>query len=359
MGRATTGLIKAALSAMHYTGIGDLMAPLTRGVGVIFTLHNVVPEAPAEFEPSRILKVTPGFLETVLDFVTEQGFDVTSLDEAHHRLAEGDFDRPFACFTFDDGYKDNRQYAYPIFKRRNLPFAIYVATDLVDGVGDLWWLKLEKVVTSLNTVEVKLDGKWQQFECRTAATKDVAYSRMYWWLRSIDETEARQIVDDLCRLHEIDTSKLCSDLIMTWDEIRDLASDPLVTIGAHTRSHRAIGRLAIANARREIEESVQRISMELGRPCRHFSFPYGDASSAGPRDFQLARELGLKTAVTTRKGLLQPEHATALTGLPRVSLNGDFQKSRYVKVLLSGAPFAVLDAAQRPLRALRASTATS
>ena len=92
----------------------------------------------------------------------------------------------------------------------------------------------------------------------------------------------------------------------------------------------------------EIEKSVRRIEQETGKPCRHFSYPYGDEASAGPREFELVKELGLRTGVTTRKGLIHPRHAQELTALPRVSLNGDYQKPRYVKVLLSGAPFALL-----------------
>jgi peptidoglycan/xylan/chitin deacetylase (PgdA/CDA1 family) len=87
--------------------------------------------------------------------------------------------------------------------------------------------------------------------------------------------------------------------------------------------------------------------LQLGRECRHFSFPYGDAGSAGPRDFEIARELGLKTAVTTQKGLIHAKHGKSLTSLPRLSLNGDFQHPRYVKVMLSGAPFAIYNLAQK------------
>ncbi|HSR80135.1 MAG TPA: polysaccharide deacetylase, partial [Hyphomicrobiaceae bacterium] len=78
-----------------------------------------------------------------------------------------------------------------------------------------------------------------------------------------------------------------------------------------------------------------------------FSYPYGDQASAGPREFGLAKELGLKTGVTTRRGLIHPRHATELTALPRVSLNGEYQKQRYVKVLLSGAPFALFNVVNR------------
>ena len=135
--------------------------------------------------------------------------------------------------------------------------------------------------------------------------------------------------------------------MMHWDEIRQLAADPLVTIGAHTRRHYALAKLTLAEARAEIEESVRRIEREIGKPCRHFSYPYGDEASAGKREFDLVKELGLKTAVTTRKGLIHPRHACELTGAAASSLNGDYQKSRYVKVLLSGAPFALFNAVQR------------
>ena len=86
------------------------------------------------------------------------GFEIVSLDEAHFRLIEGDYGKPFVCFTFDDGYRDNLEYAYPIFKRHNLPFAIYVPTDYADGRGDLWWLALEKVIVKVDALSVKIDG---------------------------------------------------------------------------------------------------------------------------------------------------------------------------------------------------------
>ena len=347
MNRRSIGLTKAALSALHYTGADGMLSPLTSGVGVIFMLHHVRPEKPDGFQPNRLLSITPEFLEAVIRFVVERGFEVLSLGEVEQRLSEGEFDRPFACFTFDDGYRDNRQHAYPIFRRYGVPFAVYVPTDFPDGRGDLWWLKLEKVISALTTVEVKMNGAWTSFECRTRPQKEAAFDQIYWWLRSISETEARDVVAELCRLHGIEVDSMCRELVMSWDEIRDLASDPLVTIGAHTRRHFALAKLSAGEARQEIAESVSRLEAELGRSCRHFSFPYGDEGSACVREFELVRELGLKTAVTTRKGLIHARHSKTLTSLPRLSLNGDFQKERYVKVMLTGAPFAIWDMARK------------
>jgi peptidoglycan/xylan/chitin deacetylase (PgdA/CDA1 family) len=346
MSRRSTKLLKAALAAVHYSGAESLFAPFTGGAGVIFMLHQVRPEPPLAFEPNRILRVTPEFLEAVVQAMLEAGFDVISLDSIRDRLEHGG-ERPFACFTFDDGYRDNRTYAYPIFERYRLPFAIYVPTDFADGRGDLWWLTLERVLRAAPHITLAMNGAGRHFRLTTIDEKEAAYREIYWWLRSIPEEFARAAVAELAAAQGIDGRVTQADLIMSWDELRDLAKDPIVTIGAHTKSHLALSKLSKREARAEMAGSIARIEKELGRPCRHFSYPYGCAASAGAREFKIAEELGLETAVTTQKGLLYPENAQALTALPRLSLNGDYQDIRYVKALLSGVPFAVMNALQR------------
>jgi peptidoglycan/xylan/chitin deacetylase (PgdA/CDA1 family) len=128
---------------------------------------------------------------------------------------------------------------------------------------------------------------------------------------------------------------------MTWDEIRTMASDPLVAIGAHTKDHYAIAKLPEHEAMEQMVGSADRIEQELGQRPVHFAYPHGDPGSAGPRDFALAARAGFKTAVTTRKGMLFPDHRNYLTALPRVSLNGDYQSLTYTALYLSGAPFAL------------------
>lgn len=347
MTRRTTQLFKAALSALHYTGADNFIAPFTAGNGVIFMLHQVTQAAPRPFEPNRILRITPQFLDSVIVQVREAGFDIICMDDVPERLAAGSSKRPFAVFTLDDGYKDNAELAYPVFKRHGAPFTIYVATAFADGRGDLWWLSVEEALRRLPQVTMQMDGARRHFELATVDEKDFAFEQIYWWMRSLPEDRARAIAHRLARDAGFDPYVFCRDLVMDWEAIRALAADPLVTIGSHTCKHFALGKLPEAQARAEMAESIARLERELGRPCRHFSYPYGCEQSAGDREFAIARELGIATAVTTRKGLLHREHALALTALPRLSLNGDFQNARYVKVLLSGAPFAFWKALSR------------
>ena len=128
---------------------------------------------------------------------------------------------------------------------------------------------------------------------------------------------------------------------MDWDEIAGMAADPLVTIGAHTVSHPMLAKLTVEAARAEILDGVRAIAARLGRSPSHFSYPVGAPDAAGPREFALAAGAGFKTAVTTRPGVLFPDHVRHLTALPRISVNGEFQRLRYLDVLLSGAPTAL------------------
>lgn len=353
MSRKSTRLLKTALSLLHYTGTARALAPLARGMGAILMLHRVEPGPPAAFEPNRILRVTPEFLGDTIRQVLEAGFEVLSLDEVAARLklaavtGKAPAGRPFVAFTLDDGYRDNVAHAYPVFKRFGVPFTVYVPTEFVDGKGDLWWLVLERSLAVLDRVTVHIDGWPRLYTLATPAEKDHAFHEIYWWLRSIDETVARQIVAGIAAEAGIDGRALCREMIMTWPELKAFARDPLVTIGAHTIRHFALARLGDGAARHEMAGSIARLQAELGHPIRHFSYPFGDCGSAGPRDFAIARDLGLTTAVTTEKGVLHAHHADSLHALPRLSLNGDYQSAHYTDVLLTGVPFHLRDLARR------------
>ena len=297
------------------------------------------------------------FLETVLIHVRDAGFEFISMDDVPERLKNPGGTRPFAAFTLDDGYKDNREHAFPLFKRYGVPFTIYVPSDFGDGKGDLWWLVLEEAIRRAASFEIDIDGALRTFSLETAQDKTTAYQEIYWWLRGLPEERARAITQRLARQARFDFSTLCRDLIMNWDELRDFAKDPLVTVGAHTNTHFSLAKLPAARAEKEIAESIARIEAEFGQPCRHFSYPYGDETSAGDREFEIVARLGMATAVTTRKGLLHASDVNRLSALPRLSLNGDFQDLRYLKVLLSGAPFAFWNALQkRPLHEVTAAS---
>jgi peptidoglycan/xylan/chitin deacetylase (PgdA/CDA1 family) len=318
------------------------LKPFVAGVGVILTLHHVRPPRPGRFQPNRLLEVTPRFLDRVVKYLQRSGLDLISLGEMHRRMSEGDFSRRFVCLTFDDGYRDTLQFAYPILRQAGVPFAVYVPTSFPDRLGELWWLVLEAVIARNDHIGLQIDGRNRTFDCSTLAAKRALYDELYWWLRARPtEAEMRDVIRNLAACYHVDIAAFCDELCMTWPELAQLAADPLVTIGAHTVSHPMLAKLSNDVARSEMALSRSVIEAALSVRPEHLSYPIGDRTSAGPREFGIAAELGFKTAVTTRPGVLFPEHCRHLTALPRISLNGEFQSLRYVRVLLSGSATAM------------------
>jgi len=341
-------IIRTGLETLYFSGAYQVLRPFVSGIGAIVTLHHVRPPRPDLFQPNRLLEITPQFLDDVLADLRRSDVDLISLDEMHRRLVEGDCQRRFVCITIDDGYRDTLQWAYPILRRHQAPFALYIPTSFPDRLGELWWLVLEAVVARNEQVSVPIEGREEAFPCASVADKRAVFDRLYGWLRSIaTEAELRTVVRALGARYHVDIAAFCDELCMGWEELKTLAADPQVTIGAHTVNHVMLAKVPERLARVEMDMSRAVIEAALGTRPAHLSYPVGDKTSAAAREFRIAGELGFKTAVTTRPGVLFPLHRNHLMALPRISLNGEHQQLRYVRVLLSGAATAMWNGFRR------------
>jgi peptidoglycan/xylan/chitin deacetylase (PgdA/CDA1 family) len=341
-------VIRAGLEALYFSGAHVLLRPIFAGVGTIFMLHHVRPPRGDAFQPNRHLEVEPDFLRAMLSHLRELNVEVVSMDEAHRRLTERDFARRFACFTLDDGYRDNRDYALPVMREFDAPMTVYVASDFAEGCGRLWWIALERVISAASAIEVPIDGVTTRLDTSTTQAKHAAFNRMHAWLRSLPgESEMKAAISTLCTRHGVDETRIARELCMSWDELRPFADDPLVTIGAHTISHCNLAKQSETMASFELATSRARIEDALQRPVLHLAYPYGDRIAAGRREFALAKTIGFRTAVTTRPGMLFPQSADHMTALQRISLNGHYQAPRLLPVLTSGAATAVWNGFRR------------
>jgi peptidoglycan/xylan/chitin deacetylase (PgdA/CDA1 family) len=332
-------VIRAAFEAMWLARLPQFSRALSASRGVILTLHRVLPEKPAAFSPNAILQVEPEFLDYVIERIRALDMDIVSLDEALERLEATVPGRKFVVLTFDDAYRDNLVHALPILRRHEAPFTLYVPTAFVDGVGQLWWQAIEDIIARQDAVAFSEDGETDYVETRSTAQKAEAFDRLYWRMRKLPEAERRDLLAEFAENYGYDLDRQCRDLIMDWDALGVFARDPLCTIGAHTVHHYELAKLPPQEARQEMALSADILQAQLGKRPEHFSYPLGGPLSCGPREFALAAELGFRTAVTTRPGGLYQHHLKSRTALPRISLNGLFQKRRYVDIFASGGLF--------------------
>jgi peptidoglycan/xylan/chitin deacetylase (PgdA/CDA1 family) len=335
-------MISAGFSLFGATGIHRLVAPLTRGLGAILMFHHVRPCVEREFAPNRLLEITPDFLDAALGLVKARGFDIVSLDAALQRI-EAPGGRPFVALSFDDGYRDNVEYALPILEKHASPFTMYVTSGFADRTARLWWIELEEAIWRL--AQVSLNGL--ALASGNAAEKQRAYTLLYHMLRAGPEERLLEVCTRLCAQAAIEPSEIPADLCLDWAGIRKLSQHPLATIGVHTLTHPMLAKHPEEAVRQELVQSRARIEEAVGKPARHLAYPVGDPTSAGRREFALARDLGFASAVTTRPGMIFPQHASHPTALPRLSVNGRHQNLDMLDILLSGAPFALWNRGRR------------
>ncbi len=332
---------KTILNTLYFSGLQAVSGFWTGGVGAILMLHHVREADHSQFSPNKHLQITPGFLDKLLKSLRASGYEFVSLDQLHEYMGreKTDPNTRRIAITLDDGYRDNLLNAVPVFRKHDIPYTIYVAPGLVDGRADLWWEDLSAIIAARDQIRLSLPNGHQEFDTSTLAKKNQVFHELLQWLTTdVEEDRQRNIVRELAWMYKIDPRAHCESQIMNWREIVDLSKDPLCTIGAHTIHHYALARLNTAEAEWEMRESAKILSAELGYMPDHFAYPYGYPAAAGARDFELAKTIGFKTAVTTRHGVIHKAHSDHMQALPRISLNGNFQARRYVETLLSGLP---------------------
>ena len=343
------GLIGSGFSLLGATGLHRLGAPAFRGLGGILMMHRVRPFVPRAFEPNRLLEISPEFLDALLVRLRRLGFRLLGLDEAMSELRSGGRTdaAPFAVLTFDDGYRDQMNHAVPVLNRHEAPFTFYVTPGFAERRARLWWVELEEAVRNTDTIDVEIGGTSLSVRAGSPDEKQAAFTLLYRRLRACSEVELLHVIGRLGQASGVDQHRIVDDLCMGWDEIEALARNPLATIGAHTITHPRLARVGEAEMRTEIGASRSVLEDRLARPVVHLAYPVGDAGSAGSREFRAAADFGFASAVTTRPGLIYPAHAAHMTALPRVSINGHWQKTRHVEVLLSGTAFALWNRGRR------------
>ncbi|MBX3597323.1 MAG: polysaccharide deacetylase family protein [Rhizobiaceae bacterium] len=309
------------------------------GRGVIFTLHHVRPHVTAPFQPNALLSITPDFLDSAIRAVLDCGLKPARLEELPDLLQSSD-DQRYFCMTLDDGYRNNAEYAAPIFRRYAVPYTIFITGGFVERSRAAWWELAEAMLLRSDEIALDTGGGERVFQIASPNTKAALFDRIAAYVNEVDEDVAVAGIVDAAERAGLDPQRLTHELCMDCDELRALAdSDDLVSFGAHTVSHCNLKRVDDDRLEWEVQASVDAVTDYTGRVPQSFAYPYGWKSAAGSREAQAVKSAGLKVGVTTQPGVLRDRDASDCYLLPRVSLNGHFQHPRYVRAMASGIPF--------------------
>lgn len=335
--RLKTAAIRGALDvSAAMTALG--LFPSLRGSGVVFTLHRVRPHAPDAFAPNRHLEVTPDFLERAILTLKNEGYRFLSTDALRRELQRPSSGQPVAVFTLDDGFRDNVDFALPVFERQGVPFTIFACRGFSERSHTMWWETAAAMVGLGRSLAIETDHGPMHLACSRPSEKHAAFAKIAAMIAGCDEALAVERLNAAAYAVGVDPYAIVAENIMDGGELRQAAAHPLLTLGAHTVSHRGLASLPDDAILDELNQSADYVASLTGKRPRAFAYPYGDQRSATDRTAAYAQWAGFELSFTTRPGTLTPASLDTAHLVPRISLNGHYQAERYVRALASGIP---------------------
>ncbi|MFH0298712.1 polysaccharide deacetylase family protein [Bradyrhizobium sp. 31Argb] len=335
-----TFLKRAQIELAYFSGYARLRQRQTGGAGVILRFERARARRRERFRPLASREITPEFLDRTIRALKRWNYDIVSIDEACRRAVTLPLPRRFACLTFDGGYKDLATDAYPVLSKHGVPFAIYLPSAFPDGLGEAWWLALEKIIARESRISLVIERKELHFSIRGVAEKYELYDFLSKWMRTLAPPDLSVAINDLCKRYGVDLAALSRSASMDWNDLTMLAADPNVTIGSATVNYPALSNLRDADAEREMAMGKAVLEAGIRREVGHFAYPFGDRESFRPVHVLMAGETGFDSAVSSIGGIVEAQGRTNLHVLPRVCWDGRLRSLRMMRVLLSGLMFA-------------------
>lgn len=309
------------------------MLEFFRGLATIFMLHRVYPLENHRLCANESMKVTPEYLERFIIEAKQRDYTFISLDSLYNLLHNNVRSTKNIVITLDDGYVDNYTHAYQIFKKYNVPFTVYVPTSFPDYTAVIWWYIIEDLIIQNETITL---SNGCIYHCKTMDEKNIVFMELVRKIKSLPARNFKMSFRQLFRNYTIDERKKVKELSLSWKQIKEMAEDPLVTIGAHTVNHPVLKLLPQRYIRKEILNSKCIIESQIHKEVLHFSYPFGTRNEVGSREFRIVKNLGFVTVTTTRFGNIYRKHKNHTEALPRIMLTEDFSWHKFKRQSLKG-----------------------
>jgi len=258
-------------------------------------------------------------------------FEVLPLREAVDRLQDGTIQRPSAVITFDDGFQNNHDVAFPILRKARLPATIFPVTELIGSRRTLWFCRLHRALAATSKVTLEWGGS--RLDLAGPSEKAAASSWLEDRLKQLPqpqlESETERLVDALGDEPERPVEVDSPFRILDRDSIQRMTDSGLVDLGGHTRSHAIVSLLSPQDQEREITGSLSEIESLTGQPCEVFAYPNGRKEDYDAKSLDILKSSKVRVAVTTIEGA--NDQATSPLELLRYGIGANLPFDRFKK----------------------------
>lgn len=286
----------------------------------ILTYHRILPaDDPRAVTEEPGMMVTPVTFRRHLDWL-KPIFELVSLGDWVNRAQQGKTLPLRACaITFDDGWRDNFEFALPILRETGTPATIFAVSHRIGTKEVFWPNRVARVLRTQGALADCPSAIWLRdlapLSTDRLPTPD-EISKVIAACKTLTDRELLERLDQIEK--ELGLGPWPERLLIDWEELYAMVESGLVEIGSHTCHHTRLNDAINEQVTtREVVESQKLLQERLGRPVRLFCYPNGDVSF---RALDLVQQ-HYDAAVTTRRGINTP--VTPIHQLMRISIHED------------------------------------
>jgi glycosyltransferase involved in cell wall biosynthesis len=257
-----------------------------------------------------MVSATPETFVRQMRRLAASGRAVALADVLAARAGEARLAPDAVLVTFDDGYADFAEHAWPVLRALGIPVTLFVPTAFPGNpAAAFWW---DRLYSALSAGEGPVTTPVGPLALEGPAARRRAYRVLREHVKSLPHDEAIALVDELVA----GLGAPAPDArVLTWDELRALAAEG-VTLAPHTRTHPRLDRVPAARAADEVAGSLAELAQRAGTAAPAFAYPAGGVT---PAVEDAAREAGIEVAFATRRGAVDLAAARWMA-LPRINV---------------------------------------
>jgi peptidoglycan/xylan/chitin deacetylase (PgdA/CDA1 family) len=277
-----------------------------------YLFHRVSPERDRLWDP-----MDPSHFEKCIKYIQKK-YTVLSLEELYLSGNINESGKPIATICFDDGFKDNIEFAVPILKKYNCPASFYVVTDCVSDNTPTWTYVLDYLFLNTEKLELVIRSsetpiQFNNLHWKSNIEREDFNKKFKPFLKGLNNIKRLEVLKEIkAQFNDVQVPQI----MMSWDDVRSLIKDGF-TVGSHTVSHPLLATLDNeALIKEELFESAKKIRLETGQFPISISYPIG---SYNREVINLSKDVGYKLGLAVKQRFYD-KNKDGLFDIPRVEL---------------------------------------
>lgn len=280
--------------------VPSVLRMFSKGQVAILNYHRIFSDSDAlesvAFD-SDVFSCSASQFEAQVQYLQSIG-RILTFDEYLYWLRKGEGPKEFCTLlTFDDGYIDNYQIAFPILKSHNASACFFVPTGSIEDRQLGWWDIISYIVKNTGKKMISMNGPIRLQLDIERLGKDGAIRQILGEFKTDKPIDADAVLEDLSTACAVEQPSYAvqSDQLMTVDNLVAMRSAGM-EIGGHAYSHKVLGQLGEREQEHEIGKCTEMLDQWIGEKIRAFAYPVGLEGSYSEVTKSLVSRFGYEVA---------------------------------------------------------------